>query len=178
MSYEDYRVGLAKVEELKASRNSPNIFLVISRSKNQNLVIYEAVKSGSDFNAEKPVDVYWLDIDPEYVAKTRAKGVQDDRTELNMLEKQFAYGLSWTKHKDGGYELKLVALPEKLLHLELGHDGKLHCWTTIAGQRASLCYVYVNSVDRTLRLPKVVYVDLVGHTADGKPVFERLAGKD
>ena len=35
---------------------------------------------------------YWMDIDPEYVKAARAKGKMHDREELNMIERQFAYG--------------------------------------------------------------------------------------
>jgi hypothetical protein len=43
-------------------------------------------------DSKKPVDVYWMDVDPEYQKKARAKGITTDKSELNMVEKQFAYG--------------------------------------------------------------------------------------
>lgn len=43
---------------------------------------------------------YRLDIDPAYVKKKRAKGIQTDREEIGFMEKR-AYGVSWGELKDG-----------------------------------------------------------------------------
>lgn len=48
----------------------------------QNIVVYEALKKGEALDANKPVDVYWLDIDPAYVAANRKKGIMTDRSEV------------------------------------------------------------------------------------------------
>jgi hypothetical protein len=56
--------------------------------------VYEALRSGDkkELDHKKPMDVYWMDIDPAYVKETRKKGKMDDRSDLNTIEKQFAYG--------------------------------------------------------------------------------------
>lgn len=43
-------------------------------------------------DANKPLDGYWLDIDPEYVKANRKKGKTDDRDELSYIDKTMAYG--------------------------------------------------------------------------------------
>lgn len=84
----------AQLAELKKTY-AQNILFFIARSKNKNLVIYEGKVSGDghSFDTAKAVDVYWLDLDPEYQAAKRKKGVTSDKEELNLVEKQFAYGV-------------------------------------------------------------------------------------
>ena len=102
-----------------------DVVLVISRSKNENKVVYSARRMqnptpGSKFemlDPKDPIEIYWLDIDPEYIKKVsskpscsavivfvgsirllclasqnRAKGVMSDRMGLNGIEKKLAYG--------------------------------------------------------------------------------------
>jgi len=147
----------------------------------QNIVVYEALK-GADgkLNAAKPVEVYWLDIDPEYVAAARKKGVQSDRVDLNAIERQFAYGVSAEPIQGaaaGRYNLKLVALPERPVTMYLDAEGKLHGTIAVNGAQVDLVRIYVHAVDRMLRTPKVEYVDLVGQDAEGKYVHERIIPK-
>lgn len=80
------------IEEYLAKLANPNILFIISRSKNKNIVVYEAKMEGGTIKASDPIDAYWLDIDPEYVEKARAKGVESDRVDLNMIERNMAYG--------------------------------------------------------------------------------------
>ena len=85
--------GAAQLSELRAA--SPNVLFVIGRSKNLNIVVYEAKLAGSgELDSKEPVVVYWLDLDPAYQKQKRDKGVTSDRLELNYIEKTLAYGLS------------------------------------------------------------------------------------
>lgn len=82
-----------------------------------------------------------------------------------------------TTHK-GGYSLKLVALPERIVSMFFDENKKLRAQMTINGKAADLTRVYVNAVDRTLRLPKVEWVDLTGKDpATGQTVHERIVPK-
>ncbi len=47
-------------------------------------MVYEALK-GADgqLDAAKPIDVYWLDIDPAYVEAARKKGIKSDRNDVS-----------------------------------------------------------------------------------------------
>jgi hypothetical protein len=142
--------------------------------------VYEALKDKSGaLDAQKPVEVYWLDIDPEYVAAARKKGNQSDRNELNAIEKQFAYGVSFepVAGQAGKYNLKLVALAERPVTMYIDAQGKLHATIAVNGAQVDLVRIYVHAVDRTLRLPKVEYIDLVGQDAQGKYVHERIVPK-
>lgn len=64
----------------------------------QNIVMYEALKSADALDAKKPVDVYWLDIDPAYVAAARKKGVTTDRVDVRKQE-NMGWGLMTCQEK-------------------------------------------------------------------------------
>lgn len=157
----------------------PNVLFFIARSKNKNIVVYEGMlnAAGNGFNTDKACDVYWLDIDPEYQAAARKKGKMDDRVELGTIEKKFAYGVTpeLDSSKKNTYNLKLVALPERTAIMFLDESGKLRAQMQVNGKYVDVVSVYVNAVDRTLQLPKVMYVDIAGNDpATGEPVFERI----
>ncbi|KPA78223.1 putative mitochondrial hypothetical protein [Leptomonas pyrrhocoris] len=81
--------------------------MFIERSKNQNVVAYTAnlvdgktgaaVASGAKradvtFKASDPLRAYWVKIEPEHVARRRARGETEDICELNMVERKLAFG--------------------------------------------------------------------------------------
>ena len=65
---EVYDYTKSNLNEVKSS--NPNILFAIARSKNKNMVMYEAKMEG-DKLAATPLEGYWLDIDPEYQAAAR-----------------------------------------------------------------------------------------------------------
>jgi Domain of unknown function (DUF4833) len=153
---------------LEAARKKlPNIAFIIERSKNLNVVVYEAlvVGDGKDkkLKAEKPIDAYWLDQDPEYVKAARASGKQDDRVELGMFESKLAYGLSWTEVKDkpGRYKLNMVAVPKQHIEVYIDENGDVVAETTIDGKACRLERIYVYSVEGWVK-PTVMWVQLCG----------------
>jgi hypothetical protein len=83
--------------------------MFIERSKNLNVVAYQAnlvdsktgasVESGAKradctFKSSEPLRAYWIKIEPEHVARRRARGEMEDICELNMVERKLAFGCS------------------------------------------------------------------------------------
>lgn len=149
---------------------SPNIAFIIERSKNKNVVVYEAQfeAGGARLKADDPLTVYWMDIDPEYQKAARAAGRADDRVELGMIEKKMAYGLTATPAADGEYEVNLVALPERKLTLYV-KDGRAFARMQIGGKPTNLVRIYVDSTEGWVR-PTVNHVDLYGYDAETNEV--------
>ena len=56
------------IEDYLKQYNHPDILLVIVRSKNKNIVVYEANIENGTLDSKKPIDSYWLDIDVSAVA--------------------------------------------------------------------------------------------------------------
>jgi len=159
---------------------SPHVLFFIARSKNKNIVVYEAIleSDSSGLKKDKPIEVYWLDLDPAYQEKKRKKGITSDREELGSIEKQFAYGVSWTV--DGNkYHLKLVALPDRAVSLVWDAATKsAHCLIPINGKSAWLERVYVDSTDSFIGLPKVNFVIIEGVDPESKAkVSEKIIPK-
>ena len=73
----------------KQRKERPNILFIIERSKNMNIVVYEADVKDGKLDPKEPVKAFWLDIDPEYVKRA---GEKSDKVELSMVEWSMAYG--------------------------------------------------------------------------------------
>src|SRR4051794_9480122 len=77
----------------------------------QNIVVYEALKSADGhLDDKKPVDVYWLDIDPAYVAAARKKGNNSDRNEVQTHAGRDR-GARGSEGAAGGSEAELASRP-------------------------------------------------------------------
>lgn len=157
-----------------------DIVFIIERSKNKNVVCYSAKRANageSKLDETEPMVAYWLDIDPEYVAKARAAGKMDDRVDLNVFENQFAYGLAAEPAggRPGAYEVHLVALPSRTLELYLKDDGKAAARMVISGRACNMFKIYVDSTDRWVGPPKVNWVELHGVDLEtGEHLVERM----
>lgn len=167
------------------SADKPTIALYIGRSKNKNIVVYDVQTvpspehGGVKLHPTMAVDAHWLDLDPVYQSKNRAKGKQDDRDELNFIDKWQAYGVkveNVTAHKA---DLQFVALPKKTttLHLEKCGDGSfvplVKCQINLV-DNAILERIWVEVTENWLGVPTVHHVDLFGVKPNGEPVTERV----
>lgn len=157
----------------------PNLQFLIARSKNANIMCYnampEADKKKGGLNHTLPMEAFWLDIDPEYVKKNRAKGKMDDRVELGRIEKRVAYGCYHKSLNDGKvYEISLVAFPARKVKLTIDKDGNIKSEMQIAGVPCKLQLIFVHATDRTLRTPLIHWVKIYGIGPDGKQVVEKL----
>ena len=156
------------------------ICFAIERSLNRNVVIYEGLidKATGKLRKDKPMDVYWLDLDPAYVEKNRKNGKMHDRDELNYIEKTMAYGISCTPvpGREDEYTLTLVALPSKKCTLKIV-DGIPKTVVDINGKQCYMENIYVETQAGWTGLPRVMYVLVKGVTVDGgEPQEEKING--
>jgi len=144
---------------------------IIERSKNANLVIYDAnLVSGNKFVSDNPIDVYWLDY---AVSRTPPK------TDLIWLEKKMAYGYESDKVKDKEeFTVSLKALTGKYARkgkLCFDRNGQPVIVFTINGKEANVLKIYVNSQETLGVIPKVLYVELYGRDPiTFEDVYERI----
>jgi len=86
----DFRDGPAPppgprlVERIRARQ--PDIFLVIFRNKNDNVVVLQAHHDGRRLRTVKPVETYWLKIDKSDIKKRIKRNGKHDRAELLFVE--------------------------------------------------------------------------------------------
>jgi len=172
--------------ELK--KKNVNALFLIARSKNLNVVVYEAnrdAKNAAALSNENTIDVYWLDLDPPNMADNRKKGQKHDRSELNWVEKSMAYGASAkpSKTKKDVFDVVLVSVPDRKITLSIDpKDGRPKAYITLkktAGQTETsvdcvLERIFVDSSEGWLG-PTVNYVEIFGTSvADASSVSERI----
>lgn len=128
--------------------NYPHVAFIVEKNLNRNVVVYEGVLFDGELRADDPLDIYWLDLDPEYQKRARQEGRVSDRVELNFMEKQMAFGVTCREGpKIDQYYLFLAACPSRpiLLYLDKEFD-EVVAELMINKKRCSLnrIYVYIN----------------------------------
>jgi hypothetical protein len=141
----------------------PHLF-VIERSKNANVVAYDANRGQSgDLESSGPVVVYWL-----------LNGDKDRREELTAIEQERAYGVEVTPGgSPGTYSMVFKAQPKRQFTVRM-LNGCPVVTTEVDGHDAIVRKLYVKSKE-TLVLPKVAYVEFFGEDAQtGKSLHEKF----
>jgi len=148
---------------LAASRDKAEHLFFIERSKNRNMAQYDVRLTGNgDLPDSNPVTAYWI--------------LQDGRREeLNPVEKELAYGIaSQKKIGKNRFKIYLAAIKNREIIVEK-IKGSFRAVVSINGKESILEKVYVESKERLIGLPEVVYIDLFGRTIrTNLPVRERI----
>jgi hypothetical protein len=135
----------------------------IERSINRNIVMYD-VDTTEDGNlvGTAPVFVYWILENGE-------------KSELNTIQRKFAYGIkSQERLGDNRYRIILSALEGREITVKKTDDG-YKAFVLIDGRESILEKIYVESVERMVGLPKVLYIDVFGRDGQSAfPVTERI----
>ena len=145
---------------------SQRIFF-IKRSKNANEVHYDARVSNCAWG-QPQVDYYWRDLQkgPNVIS------------EIKPWESP-AYGFAVSEASDSEITMVLGAVPTKRIRVRLsrseGGACRLSNTVDISGQAAELDAVYVYTTENLIGVPKVHYVDVLGHSPQGQRVYERIA---
>ena len=138
------------IVSLYADKTS-NLF-VIERSKNANVVSYDAVLTDDGkIKEESPIDAYWL----LYAYKN------GEREELSAFDKK-AYGfkVKYNSEKQN-FDFVLKAAKDKPMTIDL-YDGVAKAVIKINNVNCFLDKVYINSTDGAFGIPKVSYYELFG----------------
>jgi hypothetical protein len=140
---------------------------------------YDVRAGGEDgvFKREKPVDGYWLDIEPSFIKSHKKKGKTTDRAELNSIEKKLAYGYKCELLEgENALNLQLVSLPSRPVRISSDPtNGRPIAHCTINGKLNVLKRVFVQAKQGLLGiLPRVQHVLLFGEDSEsGEPVMEK-----
>jgi hypothetical protein len=140
----------AETGEAAAQGNSPLLF-VIERSKNANIVRYDAnLKPDGSLDPKKPVVAYWL-----MLAK------DGRRKKLNWIEKKKAYGIKTKPDtQQPGYIFTLAAARQIKLFIRTTGTA-VRAEAVINGRPAILEKIFIRSHARLFG-PKVDYIELYG----------------
>jgi hypothetical protein len=136
--------------------SSPPPLFVIARSKNANVVRYDArlVRPGH-LDPAQPIRAYWI-----------MHAEDGRREELTFMERKLAYGWSVSFDSEGELKLRLKAFEQRDIRVASDENGGFHAVTRIARRHAVLERIYVASDEHAL-LPSVRYVDVVGTALPG-----------
>lgn len=79
----------------RVMREQPDTFLVVRRSKNSNVMVYQVNRDEhGQVRENEPVVGYWLLVEPSYRHERRHRGVAHDREEMTFVERNLAYGFA------------------------------------------------------------------------------------
>jgi len=142
-----------------------NQLFYLQRDPNTNTIICQLnVDEDGVLDQKSPVNVFWLRY---------AEGGK--RTELNYIQRKFAYGVTSKQLSAEKYELKFVSYGKYPMYLMKGKDKKYHVYSKVANRQAILNSVYVHIVGGTFWVPNVVYVEFKATDPDtGEQLTERI----
>ncbi len=148
----------------QAADPCPAHLFVIERSKNANIVVYDANQGpAGELKPSEPVVAYWI---------LNAKKGQ--REELNALERRHAYGFDVTTgDTPGTYAMAFKASQQRRLRVGM-LDGCPVAMTPVGGHDGVLRRIFIQSKTDSLQ-QKVEYVELFGEdVATGGHLYEKL----
>jgi len=132
----------------------------IDRSKDADIVVYDAVTNAGGLVEEDPVDVYWVLIQE-----------QGRRDELNWVERWKGYGIDISK-RWGSDSLDFVMRADGTKIRVTRRNGRWVALTMINDQIAKLESIYVKT-DESGWFPSVLEVHMKGHRlSDGQRIVE------
>lgn len=161
----------AHPELAKVLKFNPNVVVIIQRSQNSNTVIYAMNKDDdNEIDTTNPVDVYWIMYEKP----------NNPREELNMIERNSAYGVSICDDqngRNGHYTLTLASLKDRKLDLFISNVGPVVETTIDKQPQMRLQRVFVKCVT-SWGIPRVEYIELFGYNpSTGKDVYEKKMNK-
>lgn len=154
-------LGLA---ESPSGEACPAHLFVMARSKNSNIVAYDAIRGpGGDLAASEPVVAYWL-----------LNGEKGKREELNRVERERAYGVEAAPGETPGtYGLFFKANRKRRLTVKM-LNGCPVAIAPIGGRDGILRRIFIQAKEGGLR-PTVEYVEFFGEDpVGGAPLYEKF----
>ncbi|KAL7694029.1 hypothetical protein Plhal304r1_c002g0005161 [Plasmopara halstedii] len=159
-------------ESLKmVAKEEPNVAFIIQRSNNSNTVVYAGHKASDSklLDETSPIKVFWIMYEKD----------GHPREELNMLERNTAYGVAF-KPSDvpGEYMATIASLRDRNCVIRLDQHGNVLALTTINGKTNILLRRVFVQMTTSWGIPTVDYVEIFG--VDPKtfePVYEKKTNK-
>ena len=136
-------------EILRKLPGGEGVLFTVSRSIDDDLVVYKAVRHGNSL-IEPFVDTYW----------TKKKNLKSQESMSDKAKRMFF--MPTVKLFPEGYRLVVKALPDRVLTLHLKKSGKVLAKGIISGKQARIENVHVEVSTEASLLPKVEYVLITG----------------
>ena len=143
----------------------PGLLFYLQRDPDINTVCY-TVNFSEDGkpDPEEPIEIFWM----RYAADGKKR-------KLNSLQRQFGYGLSFTRITADSFVVKAVIFPNRTMHLFKNEDNKYVIKMKISEQLCELKRVYIRIIGGTAISPEIEYVEFHGQPLTGRQlVTERV----
>ena len=131
-------------------KKNRNVFLVITRTYNGNVVVYESILDSK--RTISKLDTFWLDIDNKYQQKARKRKKPHDRVELNTIEK-YGFGINVLNKNGKKWEFNFKQFKTQTFSVEV-HDTGVSCFTVLNGKRYKVHHLHIES-SSTMLIPTV-----------------------
>ena len=158
---------LALLASPAAAQTKTSPLFIIERSKNANVVHYDArLTADGKLDPKEPVIAYWVLLAED-----------GRRKELSWIEKKMAYGFTIKPDPSvNGYKMALVAAPEKQIIVKKVKDA-VHAEGVINGRPVVLEKLHIHATDG-LPWPKVHYIEVYGKDLQtGERLSEKMVPK-
>lgn len=149
-------------------RHNRNVFMVIGRRKNGNVVVMEA-------NVDRRGNItgirqFWLDLDPKTKAKARKKGRVHDMDPFTKMD-EYAYGIRVISEMPTRWTFCFKRFPSKIFTIRLTGTSAVVCETdTEQREKLLVRHMYVRDKPALgLLWPTVDSIVLTGVVATKKP---------
>ncbi len=142
-----------------------NQLFYLQRDPNANTIICQLnTNSEGQVDKDNPVNVFWM----RYAEKGQ-------KSELNFIQRKFAYGINSKPLGNGKYELKFVSYGKLPLYLMKDKANRYRVYATVAKREIILDRIFVRIEGGTFWVPNVKYVELKGVDATtGEDVAQRI----
>lgn len=148
-------------------KNISNQLFYLQRDPNTNTIIYQLnIDEQGVLNKEHPINIFWMRY-----------GEKQGKTELNYIQRKFAYGVQTKDIGNDQYEIKFVSYKKlPLLLSKSAVDKKYHVYTTVNNKKILLDRIFLRIEGGSFWLPNVRYVELKGYEANNRSqaVTERI----
>ncbi|WP_374166719.1 DUF4833 domain-containing protein [Arcticibacter sp. MXS-1] len=142
-----------------------NQLFYLQRDPNTNTIICQLNTDGKgELDKDSPVNVFWI----RYAEKGQ-------RSDLNFIQRKFAYGINSRPLGNDKYELKFVSYGKFPLYLMKDKSNQYRVYATVNKKQIILNRIYVHIEGGSFWVPNVKYVELRGTDATtGDEVTERM----
>lgn len=136
-------------------KNVPGLLFYIQRDPNINTVCYSLnqLEDGS-LDPDKPIEIFWM----KYADDGKKKS-------LNAFQREFGYGLSFTRESAERFTVKAVAFPNRMMHLLRNEHKNFVVQMKISEQICELKRVYIRIRGGTALSPEIDYIEFYGQNS-------------
>lgn len=145
--------------------SDPNMLFYVQRSMNSNTVVYAAnFRADGTLDPRKPIEAFW-----------RRFNTTGERKALGFMEDRLAYGVRAKRIRDGEFEVRLVAYPERTMVVRQAGPHTVTVEMRMGSHVVRPVYVYVE-LDEGGMIPSVTGLKFFGQdVANGQAVIETSA---